>query len=297
LFQPPALPYTVVLDENGRVLAVTTVAEINNKLINRWLAGEGDEMKAPELPVNKKNAAASQTFSYMKSANSTVALSQEFIYAAKSGDNTASFLEKLSTMDYQNLKSSLNTDEEKKAFWINLYNGFTQDLLWQNPDQYKNRGRFFRKKQITVGGQRLSLDDIEHGILRRSKVKWSLGYMNKLFPGRTERELRVNKVDYRIHFALNCGAKSCPPIAFYAPEKLEQQLDIATQNYLLSEVEVKENTAFLPAVVSWFRADFGGKKGMRELLQKHGVENISHSTKIRFKNYDWSLYLENDKNH
>ena len=80
----------------------------------------------------------------------------------------------------------------------------------------------------------MSLDDIEHGILRRSKIKWSEGYFNKLFPSKFEKENRVNKVDYRIHFALNCGARSCPPIAFYDPEKLDKQLDVATMIYLKS---------------------------------------------------------------
>jgi hypothetical protein len=140
----------------------------------------------------------------------------------------------------------------------------------------------------------LSLDDIEHGILRHSKIKWSLGHLNKLFPGKFEKKFRVHSVDYRIHFALNCGAKSCPPIAYYAPEKIEAQLELATKNYLRSEVtlDTGKNVAYLPAIMGWFRGDFGGKKGMRSLLKKHGIsQNVKPV--IRFKKYDWNLFLNN----
>ena len=296
LFQPPSLPYTVVLDENGKVLSITEAAAISDAKIAAWLSGKGEET-APELPVNKRTAQTPST-SFMKSSNRHVALSQDFIYAAKTGEGADAFAEKLRGLDNATLKASLQTDTEKKAFWINVYNGFTQYFLRQDPEQYRNRNKFFRKKQITVAGKNFSLDDIEHGILRRSKVKWSLGYLNKWFPGKTEKSLRVNTIDYRIHFALNCGAKSCPPIAFYAPEKLEQQLEMATKSYLLSEVELNEakNFVYLPAIMGWFRRDFGGKKGMRNLLLKHGYTTVNASTKIRFKDYDWNLFLDNYKN-
>jgi thiol-disulfide isomerase/thioredoxin len=297
LFQPPSLPYTVVVDENGKILAITDAAEITGEKIAAWLAGKGEEMKAPELPINKRTSQTTTT-SFMQSSNKSIALSQDFIYAAKTGDGTAAFVDKLKAMDYETLKSSLTTDAEKKAFWINLYNGFTQYFLQQNSSQYRNRNKFFSKKQINVAGKTFSLDAIEHGILRRSKIKWSLGHLNKFFPGKTEKELRLDTVDYRIHFALNCGAKSCPPIAFYAPERLEQQLDMATKSYLSSEVALKEadNTVYLPAIMGWFREDFCGKNGMRELLRKQGYANVNTSTKIRFKKYDWNLYLDNFKN-
>ncbi len=56
-----------------------------------------------------------------------------------------------------------------------------------------------------------SLDEIEHGILWRSKCKLSLGYFNKIFKSRFEKAFRVDKLDYRIHFALNCGAPEMNP--------------------------------------------------------------------------------------
>lgn len=229
----------------------------------------------------------------MYNSNTAIKLSQEFIYAAKTGNGTTGFVDKLKKIGYETLKNSLNTDNDKKAFWINLYNGYTQVLLKENPDQYKDRSSFFTSHQIEIAGKKFSLDDIEHGILRHSKIKWSLGYFNKLFPGKTEKELRVGKVDYRIHFALNCGAKSCPPIAFYSPETLDAQLDIATKNYLTSEVTYKDDKLYLPAIMGWFRADFSGKNGIRIILKRHLMIPIDADPAISFNKYDWTLFLNN----
>ena len=148
-----------------------------------------------------------------------------------------------------------------------------------------------------VAGKIFSLDKIEHGILRRSKIKWSLGYFSKLFPKKTEKNLRVDKLDYRIHFALNCGAKSCPPIAFYNPENINTQLDAAATAYLTAEAEydAATNVLKLPAILSWFRRDFGGKQKMIELLKSKQLLNADVNPKIKFKKYDWTLYLNNYK--
>jgi hypothetical protein len=245
-----------------------------------------------ETPIIKTEPVATTNLS---SSNKLVQLSQQFMYAAKTGDTTASFMQQLSAISYKDLVSQLSSDEEKKAFWINLYNGYTQALLKQNPESYNNRSQFFTSKQITIAGKKFSLDDIEHGILRRSKIKWSLGHLNKLFPNKTEKELRVNELDYRLHFALNCGAKSCPPIAFYNPENINPQLELATKAYLQSEAEydAATNTLKLPAILSWFRRDFGGKKKMVQLLKDKNLLPADTRPKIKFKPYDWTLYTNN----
>ncbi|MBC7867188.1 MAG: DUF547 domain-containing protein [Gloeobacteraceae cyanobacterium ES-bin-316] len=229
------------------------------------------------------------------SSNLLVALSQEFMYAAKTGEDTKLFEEKMSGLDIEKLKTGLVNDDEKKAFWINTYNAFTQVLLKKNPDAYKDRKNFFTANQIVIGGKDFSLDDIEHGILRRGKVKWSLGYFGKLFPAKQEKALRVKKLDYRLHFALNCGAKSCPPIAFYNPEDIDKQLDVATAAYLNGEAvyNEKENTLGLPAIMGWFRRDFGGKRKMLQLVKQKGIVPEKANPKIFFNKYDWELALNN----
>jgi hypothetical protein len=226
-----------------------------------------------------------------------ISLSQDFIYAAKTGDATDSLQQRIATLPYNDLVASLEKDAAKKAFWINLYNGFTQVLLTKNPEKYNSRNKFFKAKQITVAGKLFSLDKIEHGLLRRSKAKWSLGYFGKLFPNKIEKDLRVDTIDYRIHFTLNCGAKSCPPIAFYDPQNLNIQLEQATKAYLKGEANYDSitNVVHLPALMSWFRRDFGGKKKMKALLQKIKLIPDDSDPKIKFKKYDWNLFLNHYK--
>ncbi len=224
-----------------------------------------------------------------------IKLSQDLLYAAKTGDSTEAFTQQLYKADENELNRQLSDDARRKAFWLNLYNAFVQTELKKDPAQYKSRRTFYGKKFIPVAGHRISLDKVEHGLLRRSRTKWSLGYVGKLFPGAFEKKFRVQHIDSRIHFALNCGAKSCPPIAFYDPGKIDRQLDMATRNYLKNEAEIAADTALvkLPAIMSWFRADFKGKKGMRRLLLQHQIIPANAADiRIRFKKYNWALELE-----
>ncbi|HEY0057668.1 MAG TPA: DUF547 domain-containing protein [Flavisolibacter sp.] len=296
LFQPPSYPYSIVLDSKGVVLALLSdVSGLTETSINGWLVQNVPASGMPSLNITSQTNTPVSLYS--KSTNPLVLLSQEFIYAAKTGDELSALQTSLKEISYTTLRETLKSDNEKKAFWINIYNGFTNAILKAAPEKYSNRSRFFRAKQIPVAGKTFSLDEVEHDLLRRSKIKWSLGYVNKIFPSKRSRQLRVDSLDYRIHFALNCGAKSCPPIAYYTPEGLDAQLELATKAYLASEVIVDKdrNIVELPALMSWFRADFGGKKGMIAILKKHGLIAAEAFPKIRFKKYDWTLELNNYK--
>ena len=226
-----------------------------------------------------------------------IKVSQLFLYAVRTGDSSDQYILQLIKADMQKLHYQLPTDVKKKAFWLNIYNAFVQKLLTKNPGKYKNRNSFFSLKKIVIAGKQLSLDDIEHGVLRRSKIKWSLGYLNKFFQSDFEKKFRVAKLDNRIHFALNCGAKSCPPITYYDPEKIDMQLELATRNYLKSETvyDKTSDSIFLPKIMNWFRADFGGKNGIRKMLKKYQIINSDKEVKISFKKYDWTLFLNNYK--
>jgi hypothetical protein len=232
-----------------------------------------------------------------KSANVLVELSQQFLYAIKMGvydDHLSNQLKKLS---YRDLIIKLQTEDEKKALWINIYNGYAQLILKHHSEKYKSRNSFFNKSQLIIAGERFSLDQIEHGILRHSKIKWGLGYLNKFFPGKREKELRVKKLDCRIHFALNCGAKSCPPVAIYNPENLNSQLELATRSYLSSEssYDFSGNVIYLPALMKWFWKDFGGKEGIKQLFIKYNVIGDKSNPMMKFRNYDWNLFLDHYK--
>ena len=301
LFQPPAYPYTAIVGKNGKVLAISAQEEMNEISIDKWLK-EQDSNNVMRMTKPDTDSAVTSSINIEKnivekSQNKLVQLSQEFMYAAKTGEQTTSFIASLKNLSLDELTATITTDNEKKAFWINLYNAYTNTALKNNPDQYSKRGKFFGNEFIEIAGKKFSLDGIEHGILRRSKIKWSLGYFNKWFPNKTEKRLRVDKLDYRLHFALNCGAKSCPPIAFYKSETIDQQLDLATKAYLTGEAEYDAvtNIVKLPTLMSWFRRDFGGKKKMIELLKQLSIIPVDKNPKVKFKSYDWTLYLENYK--
>jgi hypothetical protein len=225
-------------------------------------------------------------------------IAEELLIRIKINDkNTAdSLILVLQNVSIELLQNQLVTDAQKRAFWLNIYNAFIQEKLSKNPEKYKNRSKFFSKKQINIAGNLMSFDFIEHGILRRSKSKLSLGYLNKTFVGSLEKKLRVKKPDYRIHFALNCGASACPAVAYYSAEKLDSQLAIA-EGFFVSEncnVNQDNKTIETSKIFSWFRADFGGKKGIRKLLGNYKMQDFS-TYKLVFIPYNWELMLENYK--
>ncbi|MDY6764185.1 MAG: DUF547 domain-containing protein, partial [Halobacteria archaeon] len=177
------------------------------------------------------------------------------------------------------------------------YNAYVQILLTKNPSLHDNRRRFFGADEIYVAGEEISLDKIEHGMLRRSQFKWGLGYVPKPFPfvDPFEKLLRTDECDYRIHFALNCGAKSCPPIAVYTPDGIDDELDLATDVYLSQEVDYdsQEGVAYVPRLFLWYRGDFGGKRGVLNVLREHDIIPDGIKPKLRYKKYNWDLELGN----
>jgi len=221
-------------------------------------------------------------------------ISQDFLYAVRTGEIAIADSLKLilKNTNWTFIQGQINTDEKKKAFWLNIYNAFIQDILSKNAGAYQNRNKFFGKNQIAIANRLISFDFIEHGILRRSKSKISLGYWNKLLTGKLERQLRVEKLDYRIHFALNCGASSCPPIAYYESKEIDTQLNLAEKSFLTSNstVNIEKKQVNVTALLSWFRADFGGKKGIRALLVKNEIIP-NKNYKLQFDRYNWDLEL------
>lgn len=206
-------------------------------------------------------------------------------------ENELNILSK-STLD--ELTNHLKTDQEKIAFWVNIYNSFIQISLTKNPDLYKNRTTFFSEKRVKIAGVMMSFDDIEHGILRKSQMKISLGYLKKFSVANWEQKMRVNEIDWRIHFALNCGAKSCPPVAIYTPENLENEFDFMTKAYLKEQTSYDSKTKTANSVVlfSWFRGDFGGINGAKKILYEYKI-TTEIPEKLDFKEYDWTIFLGN----
>jgi hypothetical protein len=193
----------------------------------------------------------------------------------------------------ETLAAQLGNTSKAKAFWLNVYNAFVQYQLKNNPDLFHDRDEFFSARTITIAATPLSLDDIEHGIIRRSTHKYSFGYFGSVFTSDFEKQFRLDRIDYRIHFALNCGAKSCPPVAFYEPQRVEAQLEIATKNYLRKFVsyDAGRNLVQVPVLCSWYRGDFGGETGIIAMLKKYGLVGASKLPKVEYLPYDWTLHL------
>jgi hypothetical protein len=221
-------------------------------------------------------------------------ISEDLLYAVRTEDSieTQRQLEKLDQLTLQQLIDSLDTDAEKYAFWMNIYNAFIQIQLGDSAELYDRRSRFFSRPSIEVAGERISFNFIENGILRKSKVLWGLGYIPKVFPGKLEKQLRVENEDHRIHFGLNCGARSCPPIPYFTVDNLESELRAAEESFIRENTLVEGKTITTSKIFSWFRGDFGGKKGIVQLLLKYNLVDSVDGYKVKFADYDWSLYLD-----
>ena len=220
-------------------------------------------------------------------------LSQELLRAARKGAVDPQLLDRIAHADPAALAAELSDDDARKAFWINLYNGYIQLFLRQDSTQYRDKNSFFKTRRIPVAGTMLSFDDIEHGLLRRSRIKLSLGYLRKPFAGKFERQFRVKRLDPRIHFALNCGAQSCPAIALFDRENIDTLLDLYTRAYLEGNTRREGDTVYVTRLFLWFRGDFGGKRGIRAFLKKYGIIAPEAAPRIRYLDYSWRLDLEN----
>jgi len=218
-------------------------------------------------------------------------LSERLLLAVKMNQATDDLLVELESLYLDDLENDLNNDDHKKAFWINLYNAAFQIL---RKIKKVDKSNIYTGKFIDVAAQKLSLDDIEHGILRKYRYKFSLGYLPNPFAPSLIKKLAVSKVDYRIHFALNCGAASCPPIAFYTADKIESQLTMATSSFLEGETEVKEEAKeiHISRLFQWFRGDFGGTKGIRKVLEKQ-LQRSTKGYRLVYTKYSWEEQLDN----
>jgi hypothetical protein len=228
-------------------------------------------------------------------AKSYIALSVELIESVKAGQDPVELRKKLARLRVDSLATHLRSDEQKKAFWINVYNAYVQLLLKENPKHYENRSQFFSEKQIPIARNTFSLDEIEHGIIRGSQWKYAFGYIKNPFASKEEKMLRVDKVDGRIHFALNCGAMSCPPIAIFHSEDFDQKVDKVIQQFLQANSfhYTADDRVNVSSLFNWFKGDFGGKKGVYSFLNKYSIIPEGSKPDLQFNKYNWQLKLDN----
>ena len=186
--------------------------------------------------------------------------------------------------------SMLTTRGEKLAFWINLYNAVILHATLESgvEESVREQAGFFDRYAYLVGGLTFTPNQIEHGILR--------GDLEKSDP---RAAYAVLPIEPRLHFALNCASKSCPPINVYRAEEIESQLDLATRFFLNQETEASVDTAnhaiYLTRLFDWYAADF--EEGVLPFVLRHlddspsrdYLEKHRRTIDIRYNDYDWSL--------
>jgi hypothetical protein len=170
---------------------------------------------------------------------------------------------------------------EQFAFYANAYNAWTIKLIltkYPGIDSIKSLGIFntgpWKKEVVRLSGETVSLDHIEHEILR-PRFK-----------------------DPRVHFAINCAAKSCPPLRSepFLAQKLDQQLDDATRSFINNPASyrLEGRNLHVSRIFKWFSEDFNedplgfflkyANPGLKKKL-----ENSSETINVKYLAYDWSL--------
>jgi len=172
------------------------------------------------------------------------------------------------------------SDDEKLAFFINIYNVLVIHATVERggmPTNDFQRYKFFSGTSYLIGGYTLSLNDIENGILRSNRSSMATLYMKPFSSADPRMKIILPEVDPRIHFALNCGAKSCPPIKTFSGDQVQAQLNLATNAYLENDdaliVDVENNSVKLSKLFEWYEVDFGlTKTEVVEWVRDHLAE-------------------------
>lgn len=221
---------------------------------------------------------------------SPIAASSQLLLALKVDKPYLELSEYLAKLSMAEFTTHLNSDEAKKSFWMNIYNAY---FLILRKHQKIEKSVIYNTKSIIIAGKSISLDEIEHGILRRYKVKLAQGYVTNIFALRWIKDWSLDKEDFRIHFALNCGAVSCPPIAFYSEDNIDKQLDLATASFLEVETIVDQNskTITISKLFLWYKGDFGGERGAKKITSKYLNQDFS-DYKVKYSEYDFTEDLD-----
>ena len=202
--------------------------------------------------------------------------------------------------------ASLRSDAQKTAFLVNAYNAHVLKRVLDTGARDLERqdlfGAFFRTP-VRVAGRSMTLDQLEHGVLRRQNE------VNGEAVPRALRVLRPSRLDHRIHAAINCAAASCPPLqtrAFRAAT-LDRDLDRVWRTFLGSSraARLDGRRLVLSSIFDWFAADVeaGGRLGdvllrdmrgrrdldrLRPVLAGKSAADLRRDRRVRFA-YDWTV--------
>ncbi|MGE3975319.1 MAG: DUF547 domain-containing protein [Bdellovibrionales bacterium] len=254
--------------------------------------GSGTETEPPSPPVTQFRHDHAQWDKFLKkyvTVNNGVSL-VDYEAIKKNRRELDSYTESLQTI--AGTEFSGLSENERLAFLINAYNALTIQLIIDNYPGIKSikdiRPSFslsnptrspWKIKFFKLFMEEHSLDDIEHEMIRK-KFK-----------------------EPRIHFAVVCASKGCPPLRFeaYLADKLDMQLTEATKAFLKNGVynrfDANENTLYLSSIFKWYGDDFVRTHGsVKSFVAPYIAKTPDESrliqndkVKIKFLDYDWSL--------
>lgn len=159
------------------------------------------------------------------------------------------------------------------AFYCNAYNAW---ILHEALGKYPTKSvkdtfyTFFTSKRITVASQQTSFKAFEDNVVRK------MG-------------------EPRVHFALNCASRSCPPLGrqAFSAGSLDSQLETLAKGYINSDRGVRFNagnkTAELSKIFDWYKDDFGGDAAVLAFINKRRSSPLPPDTKVTYQDYDWGL--------
>jgi len=159
---------------------------------------------------------------------------------------------------------------ESLAYWINVYNAYTLDLILSNYPTSSitnlDGGKPWDVKRITLAGKKYSLNDIEHTIIRP----------------------KFN--DARIHFAVNCAAKSCPKLnnGAMTEANVNSTLEKLTKQFVNNSSinKISSGSASLSKIFEWYASDFGD---LTAFINKYSTQKLGSGASISYVDYDWAL--------
>lgn len=202
-------------------------------------------------------------------------------WQAKSRQKLTDWLTEISQIDIQSCRDR----DRRLALWLNLYNALTIDrvlsvypiasirpTIWGIPNWISFLA-FFSRPIYQISDRSYSLNDIEHGILRREFS------------------------DSRIHFALVCASVGCPLLRneAYSSESVQIQLENDAERFINNRAKVYydslSNTFYCSPIFKWYRQDFlNVAESIPQYIQKYlSTVELPKETRISYLSYDWSL--------
>lgn len=190
-------------------------------------------------------------------------------------------------------------DRGRLAFWLNVYNTLNRHALVQEnlAGNLLAKFGFFSRSGYRIGALAYTMDAIEHGLLRGNRRR-PLSPFKPLREDDPRLRCAPSVADARVHFALNCGARSCPPVRAYRADTVDALLDAATREYFAHECAIDEHKRelSLPFLLRMYRMDFGDERAMVDFALAHLDEpraawlreHRAH-VKVRFSDYDWTI--------